>query len=58
MMVLHSVYVVAFVGLTRSIQHVNFRFDELKDLWRGVVVSTLSVGMLLLLIYAQGPNLR
>ncbi|KNA20684.1 hypothetical protein SOVF_049790 isoform B [Spinacia oleracea] len=43
MMVLHSVYVVAFVGLTRSIQHVNFRFDELKDLWRGVVVSTLSV---------------
>ncbi|KAL2903492.1 Regulator of G-protein signaling 1 [Bienertia sinuspersici] len=43
LMVLHSIYVVIFVGLTRSIQHVNFRFDELTDLWRGVLVSTLSV---------------
>ncbi|XP_021746550.1 regulator of G-protein signaling 1-like isoform X1 [Chenopodium quinoa] len=42
-MVLHSIYVVIFVGLTRSIQHVNFRFDELKDLWRGVVISTFSL---------------
>lgn len=43
LMVLHSLYVVIFVELTRSIQHVNFRFDELKDLWRGVVVSTFCV---------------
>ncbi|XP_010682380.2 regulator of G-protein signaling 1 isoform X1 [Beta vulgaris subsp. vulgaris] len=43
LMVLHSLYVVIFVGFTWSIQHVNFRFDELKDLWRGVLVSTFSV---------------
>lgn len=43
LMVLHSLYVVIFVALTRSIQHVNFRFDELKDLWRGVLVSIFSV---------------
>ncbi|XP_057530060.1 regulator of G-protein signaling 1 [Amaranthus tricolor] len=41
--VLHSLYVVIFFGLTRSIHHVDFRFNELKDLWRGVLVSTFSV---------------
>ena len=42
---LHSLYVVILVGFTRSIRHVDFRFQELKDLWRGVLVSTFSVGM-------------
>ncbi|XP_074274350.1 regulator of G-protein signaling 1 [Silene latifolia] len=41
---LHSLYVVILVGFTRSIQHVDFRFHELKDLWRGVLVSSISVG--------------
>ncbi|KAJ8438577.1 hypothetical protein Cgig2_024666 [Carnegiea gigantea] len=41
---LHSLYVVILVGFTRSIRHVDFRFQELKDLWRGVLVSTFSVG--------------
>lgn len=41
----HSLYVAMLMGFTKAIQHVEFRFHELKDLWRGVVVSTLSVGM-------------
>lgn len=41
---LHSLYVVILVGFTRSVRHVDFRFQELKDLWRGVLVSTFSVG--------------
>ncbi|KAL9246549.1 hypothetical protein vseg_020067 [Gypsophila vaccaria] len=42
--ILHSLYVVILVCLTRSIRHVDFRFHELKDLWRGVLVSSISVG--------------
>ncbi|KAK9675475.1 hypothetical protein RND81_11G009400 [Saponaria officinalis] len=41
---LHTLYVVILVGFTRSIRHVDFRFRELKDLWRGVLVSSISVG--------------
>lgn len=43
---LHALYVAALVGFTGAIRHVEFRFDELKDLWRGILVSASSVGTL------------
>ncbi|GAB4840520.1 G-protein signaling regulator protein [Ancistrocladus abbreviatus] len=42
---LHGFYVAILVGFTRAVWHVEFRFDELKDLWHGVLVSTASVGL-------------
>ncbi|XP_010654971.1 regulator of G-protein signaling 1 isoform X2 [Vitis vinifera] len=41
---LHTTYVAALVGFTVAIRHIEFRFHELKDLWRGILVSTSSVG--------------
>ncbi|CAG7872763.1 unnamed protein product [Brassica rapa] len=40
---LHALYVLALVAFTRAVRHVEFRFDELKDLWKGILVSALSV---------------
>ncbi|CAI0627204.1 unnamed protein product [Linum tenue] len=42
---LHTLYVVALVGCTRSIRHIEFKFDELKDLWQGILVSSSSIGV-------------
>ncbi|KAI5679308.1 hypothetical protein M9H77_10258 [Catharanthus roseus] len=42
---LHAMYVAALVGFTRAVHHIEFRFHELKDLWRGILVSTSSIGM-------------
>ncbi|XP_059445310.1 regulator of G-protein signaling 1 [Corylus avellana] len=42
---LHALYVAALVGFTGAIRHVEFRFDELKDLWQGILVSASSVGL-------------
>ncbi|GLU06140.1 hypothetical protein SLE2022_231960 [Rubroshorea leprosula] len=42
---LHILYLAALVGFTRAIQHIEFRFDELKDLWHGIIVSALSIGL-------------
>ncbi|KAJ9709645.1 hypothetical protein PVL29_001233 [Vitis rotundifolia] len=42
---LHTTYVAALVGFTVAIRHIEFRFHELKDLWRGILVSTTSVGL-------------
>uniref|UniRef100_A0A2N9FER4 RGS domain-containing protein n=1 Tax=Fagus sylvatica TaxID=28930 RepID=A0A2N9FER4_FAGSY len=42
---LHTLYVAALVVCTGAIQHIEFRFDELKDLWRGILVSTSSIGV-------------
>lgn len=42
---LHTTYVAALVGFTVAIRHIEFRFHELKDLWRGILVSTSSVGL-------------
>lgn len=43
-MSLHGLYIVALVAFTGAIHHIEFRFHELKDLWRGILVSTTSVG--------------
>lgn len=40
---LHGLYIVALVGYTGAIHHIEFRFHELKDLWRGILVSTSSI---------------
>ncbi|XP_057496251.1 regulator of G-protein signaling 1-like isoform X1 [Actinidia eriantha] len=42
---LHALYVAALVGFTGAIHHIEFRFHELKDLWRGILVSTSSIGI-------------
>lgn len=44
---LHALYVAALVCITRAIHHIDFRFREVKDLWRGILVSTSSIGKLL-----------
>ncbi|XAR48139.1 hypothetical protein NMG60_11030867 [Bertholletia excelsa] len=41
----HALYVAALVGYTGAIRHVEFRFHELNDLWRGIIVSTSSIGI-------------
>lgn len=42
---LHTIYVAALVGFTWAIRHIEFRFNELKDLWQGILVSSLSIGI-------------
>ncbi|XP_059292657.1 regulator of G-protein signaling 1 [Lycium ferocissimum] len=42
---LHAVYVVALITFTWAVHHVEFRFHELKDLWRGSLVSVASIGI-------------
>lgn len=42
---LHALYIAALVGFTGAIQHIEFRFHELKDLWRGILVSACSIGI-------------
>ncbi|XP_052204945.1 regulator of G-protein signaling 1 isoform X2 [Diospyros lotus] len=41
----HALYVAALVGFTGAIRHIEFRFHELRDLWRGIFVSTSSIGI-------------
>ncbi|KAF2292820.1 hypothetical protein GH714_029187 [Hevea brasiliensis] len=41
---LHTSYVASLVGFTGAIRHIEFRFDELKDLWLGILVSASSIG--------------
>ncbi|KAJ1422660.1 RGS domain [Sesbania bispinosa] len=40
---LHSLYVATLVGVTAAVHHIEFRFDELRDLWRGILVSAMSI---------------
>ncbi|KAJ4710941.1 regulator of G-protein signaling 1 [Melia azedarach] len=42
---LHTMYVATLVGFMGAIRHIEFRFDELKDLWQGIVVSATSIGL-------------
>ncbi|KAL6505474.1 G-protein signaling regulator protein [Orobanche hederae] len=42
---LHVAYIAALIGLTGAVQHIEFRFQELKDLWRGILVSTCCIGL-------------
>ncbi|KAM4109635.1 hypothetical protein ACB094_03G134100 [Castanea mollissima] len=44
-MLLHMLYVAALVGFTGAIRHIEFRFDELKDLWWGILFSASSIGV-------------
>ncbi|KAF3431134.1 hypothetical protein FNV43_RR25864 [Rhamnella rubrinervis] len=41
----HSLYVATLVGYTGAIRHIEFRFDEVKDLWQGILVSVCSIGV-------------
>ncbi|KAH7858818.1 hypothetical protein Vadar_028384 [Vaccinium darrowii] len=41
----HALYVAVLVGFTGAIRHIEFRFHELKDLWRGILMSTSSIGI-------------
>lgn len=43
---LHALYVATLVGVTAAVHHIEFRFDELRDLWRGILVSSVSVGII------------
>ncbi|XP_065873796.1 regulator of G-protein signaling 1 isoform X2 [Euphorbia lathyris] len=42
---LHTIYIASLVGFAGAIRHIEFRFDELKDLWQGILVSALSIGV-------------
>ncbi|KAM1303723.1 hypothetical protein ACFX13_021661 [Malus domestica] len=44
-MSLHALYVAILVGFTGAIRHIEFRFDELRDLWQGILVSASSIGV-------------
>lgn len=49
-MSLHGLYIAALVAFTGAIHHIEFRFHELKDLWRGILVSATSIGISSVLI--------
>lgn len=42
---LHTLSIIALVGFTGAIRHIDFRFDELRDLWHGILVSASSIGV-------------
>ncbi|KAK1576171.1 hypothetical protein Q3G72_011487 [Acer saccharum] len=42
---LHALYVATLAGFLGAIRHIEFRFDELKDLLKGIVVSASSIGI-------------
>ncbi|XVF43829.1 hypothetical protein PTKIN_Ptkin02bG0071600 [Pterospermum kingtungense] len=42
---LHSLYVSVLVGFAGAIRHIEFRFDELRDLWQGILVSASLIGV-------------
>lgn len=44
---LHALYTAALIGFTGAIRHIEFKFHELKDLWRGILVSSCCIGMYL-----------
>ncbi|XP_068667235.1 regulator of G-protein signaling 1 isoform X2 [Aristolochia californica] len=40
---LHALYILALIGITRAIRHIEFRFQEFNDLLMGVLISTFSI---------------
>ncbi|KAK6252410.1 hypothetical protein QUC31_014130 [Theobroma cacao] len=42
---LHTLYVAVLVMFTGAIRHIEFRFDELRDLWQGILVSASLIGV-------------
>ncbi|MCD9642533.1 G-protein signaling regulator protein [Datura stramonium] len=55
---LHALYVVALVAFTGAVHHVEFRFHELKDLWRGILVSSASIGLFLSIFFVWPLSLH
>lgn len=43
----HALYVAILVVFTAAIRHIEFRFDEVKDLWQGILLASISVGILI-----------
>lgn len=43
--IFHTLYVSVLIGFTKAIQHIDFRFDELRDLWKGIIVAASSIGL-------------
>ena len=44
---LHALHVAVLVGFTGAIRHIEFRFDELRDLWQGILISASVIGTFL-----------
>ena len=44
-MTLHILYVATLIVFTWAVRHIEFRFDELRDLWKGIIVSAFSIGI-------------
>ncbi|KZV14971.1 regulator of G-protein signaling 1-like [Dorcoceras hygrometricum] len=42
---LHAIYVAVLVVFTAAVRHIEFRFHELKDLWRGILAAACSIGI-------------
>ncbi|XP_052622630.1 regulator of G-protein signaling 1 isoform X2 [Lactuca sativa] len=38
-------YISALVAITAAIHHIEFKFDELKDLWRAILVTVFSISV-------------
>lgn len=54
---IHGFYIAVLIGVTMAVRHIEFKFHEFKDLLRGIIVSSIAVGMPnalgLLIFYAQ-----
>lgn len=42
---IHGFYLAALIGITRTVQHIEFRFHEFKDLLQGIIVSSVAIGI-------------
>ncbi|MQM22044.1 hypothetical protein Taro_055092 [Colocasia esculenta] len=42
---LHMLYVAVLFGVAHAVRHIEFRFHEFKDLLRGIIVSTIAIGL-------------
>ncbi|KAJ7945490.1 regulator of G-protein signaling 1 [Quillaja saponaria] len=42
---LHALYVAPLVGFTGAVWHIEFRFNEVRDLWLGILLSASSIGV-------------
>ncbi|OAY86029.1 Regulator of G-protein signaling 1, partial [Ananas comosus] len=42
---IHGFYLAALIGITRTVQHIEFRFHEFKDLLQGIIVSSVAIAL-------------
>ncbi|KAH7681517.1 Regulator of G-protein signaling RGS protein [Dioscorea alata] len=42
---IHGFYIAVLIGVTMAVRHIEFKFHEFKDLLRGIVVSSIAVGL-------------